>query len=103
MNNFEKILIDAKTELYKEDCVKQYFYFKNIIQKDSMLKNLDEEMRFHQKEMCKNKQNDEIYNCEKKLYEKCKKQFESNPLLINYQIAKEEVFSLLVDIKQVLS
>ena len=53
--------------------------------------------------MCKNKDNNEIYFKEKALYEELKNKLESNPILINYQIAKEEVFSLLVDIKHLLS
>ena len=53
--------------------------------------------------MCKNKNNDEKYFEEKALYEQLKNKLDSNPILVNYQIAKEEVFSLLVDIKHILS
>lgn len=103
MNKFENTLESLQKELFKEQCVKEYFYYKNIIEDDNKLKKLDEELRFHQKEMCKNKNNDEIYKKEKEAYEKAKKLFDENPILINYQIAKEEVFSLLVDIKSLLS
>ena len=53
--------------------------------------------------MCKNKDNNEIYFKEKAIYEDLKSQLDNNPILINYQIAKDEVFSLLVDIKHILS
>ena len=53
--------------------------------------------------MCRNKDNNEIYFKEKEKYEELKNKLDSNPILINYKIAKDEVFSLLVDIKKLLS
>ena len=103
MSKIDDIIDSLKDELMNEECVKQYFYYKNIIDENDELKALDSEVKFHQKEMCKNKENNEIYLKEKALYEDAKSRFDNNPILINYQIAKEEVFSLLVDIKQVLS
>jgi cell fate (sporulation/competence/biofilm development) regulator YmcA (YheA/YmcA/DUF963 family) len=103
MNKLDELLSSFKEELYKEDCVKQYFYYKNLVDRDESIKKLDEDIRFHQKEMCKNKNNDGVYFREKALYEDLKNKFDNNPILINYQIAKEEVFSLLVDIKHILS
>ena len=103
MSNFDEQLSSLKEELYNEDCVKQYFYYKDLLKKDESLKALDEEVRFHQKEMCRNKDNDEIYFKEKALYEELKAKLDQNPVLVNYQIAKDEVFSLLVDIKHILS
>ena len=103
MNNIDELLSSLKEELFNEDCVKEYFYYKNLVEKDPSLKELDEQARFHQKEMCKNKDNNEIYFKEKAIYEDLKSQLDNNPILINYQIAKDEVFSLLVDIKHILS
>ena len=92
-----------KEELYNEECVKDYLYYKKIVENDPSIKELDEELRFHQREMCRNKDNDEAYFKEKIIYEELKQKFDNNPVLINYQIAKDEVFSLLVDIKHILS
>ena len=103
MNNIDELLSSFKEELFNEDSVKEYFYYKELVKKDDSLKQLDEEIRFHQKEMCRNKDNNEIYFKEKEIYEALKNKFDSNPVLINYQIAKDEVFSLLVDIKNILS
>ena len=103
MTNFEDSLNKFKDELFNEDCVKEYFYYKNLAENDESIKKLDEEVRFHQKEMCRNKDNNEAYFKEKALYEELKEKLDSNPILVNYQIAKEEVFSLLVDIKHILS
>ena len=103
MTSFEDSLNKFKEELFNEDCVKEYFYYKNLVENDESIKKLDEEVRFHQKEMCRNKDNNEAYFKEKTIYEELKQKLDSNPILVNYQIAKEEVFSLLVDIKHILS
>ena len=103
MNKIDELLSSLKKELYNEECVKEYFYYKKLVENDPDIKVLDEQVRSHQKEMCKNKDNDEIYFKEKEIYEELKKQFDGNPVLINYQIVKDEVFSLLVDIKKLLS
>jgi len=102
MNNIDELLSSFKQELLNEDCVKEYFYYKNLVENDPSIKALDEQVRFHQKEMCKNKNDNEAYFKEKEIYESLKKDLDNNPILINYQIAKEEVFSLLVDIKHIL-
>ena len=103
MNNIDELLSSLKEELFNEECVKEYFYYKNLLEHDVSIKELDEQVRFHQKEMCKNKDNDEVYFKEKAIYENLKNKLDQNPILVNYQIAKEEVFSLLVDIKKLLS
>ena len=103
MNRIDELISSIVEELNQEECVKQYFYYKNILEKNEELKKLDSEVRFHQKEMCKNKNNSDVFEKEKTLYEELKNKLDNNPILINYQIAKDEVFSLLVDIKNVLS
>ena len=103
MNKIDELISSISDELKQEECVKQYFYYKNIVENDEELKKLDSDVRFHQKEMCKNKNNPDVFEKEKALYEELKDKLDNNPILINYQIAKDEVFSLLVDIKNVLS
>ena len=103
MNKIDELISSVREELKQEECVKQYFYYKNIVENDEELKKLDSEVKFHQKEMCKNKNNPDVFEKEKALYEELKNKLDNNPILINYQIAKDEVFSLLVDIKNVLS
>ena len=103
MNKIDELISSISDELKQEECVKQYFYYKNIVENDEELKKLDSDVRFHQKEMCKNKNNPDVFGKEKALYEELKDKLDNNPILINYQIAKDEVFSLLVDIKNVLS
>lgn len=102
MSNLEKLLKEAKEELYNEECVKEYFRLKAILDNDEEIKNLDKEMKNHQKIMCENKDNDEIYLKEKFLYENCKKSLDENPLYQNFLSAQEEVNSLLLDVKGIL-
>ena len=103
MNNIDELLSSLKEELYNEECVKEYFYYKKIVDNDPSIKELDEQIRIHQKEMCRTKENDEAYFKEKAIYEDLKSKFENNPIVSNYQIARDEVCSLLVDIKKLLS
>ena len=103
MNNFDELLVEVKNEIMNEECVKEYFRLKQILDSDESLKSLDKEMKAHQKKMCENKDNDEIYLKEKSLYDSLKSQIENNPVWQNFQTVKEEVYSLLVDIKNVLS
>lgn len=103
MNKIDELISSISEELKEEEYVKQYFSLKNIIDNNPEYKRLDSEMKFHQKEMCKNKKNPEVFEKEKALYEELKNKLDTDPVLINYQIAKDEVYSLLVEIKQVLS
>ena len=102
MDKIDELIASLKEDLLKEECVKEYLFYKQIIENDTSIKKLDEEVRFHQKEMCKNKDNNELYFKEKNIYEELKNRFDNHPVVINYQIAREEVFSLLVDIKRIL-
>ena len=102
MNKFINALNSLKQSLMAEQCIKDYFFYKEILFKNEEYNKLDELARFHQKEMCKNKDNNEKYFQEKELYEKFKNKLDSNPILINYQIAKDEVYSLLLDIEHLL-
>lgn len=102
MTNFEKLLDEVKSQIMDEVCVKEYFALKHALDNDKDIQKLDKEMKAHQKKMCENEDNDEIYLEEKSLYESCKKELENNPVWINFQTVKEEVYSLLVEIKTLL-
>lgn len=103
MSNFDRLLQESKEELMSIECVQEFLRLKKVVENDLYLKNLDKEMRIHQKKMCENQDNDEIYLKEKSLYESCKNTIESNPAWQNFQAVKEEVYSILVEIKNLLS
>lgn len=102
MNEFETQLENCRKLLYDEPIVKEYFRLKHIVQSDKNLVNLDKEIHQHQHLMCIHKEDDEIYQNEKNLYEKKMSEFKANPLVENYFQVREEVYALLNEIKEIL-
>ena len=103
MNNIEDLLNKVNNKILNEECVKEYFRLKKIIESDEQILNLEKKAQEHQKLMCQNKNNDEIYFKEKALYEKYTSELESNPIVQNFNLIKKEVNSLLIDIRDFLS
>ena len=103
MDNIEVLLKEVSDRLNEQDCVKEYFRLKKIIETDEELKRLDKEVREHQKKMCEFQNDDEIYFKEKALYESSLKELESNPVYINFNEVKKEVNALLIDMRDFLS
>jgi len=102
MNNFECSLEKAKKLLEQDETVQEFFRLQKIVQNDSYLNQLDNEIHQHQKDMCANKNNDEIYFKEKSLYESKLAEFQSNPMVANYFEIKDEVSMLLNQMKEIL-
>ena len=103
MNNIDELLKEVKEKIDNEECVKEYFRLKKIIESDEELASLDKEVRFHQKEMCRYENNDEIYFKEKKLYEDSLAKLETNPIYLNFIEIKKEVNALLKEVAEVLN
>ena len=103
MNNLEELLNKVNEEILNEECVKEYFRLKKIIESDVEILGLEKKAQEHQKLMCQNKNNDEIYFKEKELYEKYSSELENNPIVQNFNLIKKEVNSLLIDIRDFLS
>ena len=102
MNKIDSLLKDIKKELYSEPCIQEFLRLKSVIEKDEDLSKLDKEVRLHQRLMCENRNNKEVFEKEKALYEKASKEFDSNPVVINYKNVKEEVYALLEEVKEAL-
>ena len=102
MTDFENQLDICQKLLYDEPIVKEYFRLKNIVQNDSKLSRLDKEIHQHQHLMCIHKNDEEIYRNEKRIYDAQMAEFKSNPLVENYFQVREEVFSLLNEVKEIL-
>lgn len=102
MNKIDSLLSDIKKELHSEPCVQEYLRLKSILEKDEDLSKLDKEVKLHQRAMCGNRSNKEVFEKEKDLYEKASKEFDSNPVVINYKNVKEEVYALLEEVKEAL-
>lgn len=100
--NVNEALKSVKEELLNEPSVKEYFRLLSLIENDKDLMELNERMRKHQKLMSENMDNDEVYFKEKDLYESLNKEYESNPLIVNFNLVKEEVTNLLHEIEEAL-
>ena len=99
MNKIDSLLSEIKKELYSEPCIQEYLRLKEVIAKDEKLLALDKEVKLHQRLMCENRNNKEVFEKEKDLYEKANKEFDSNPVVVNFKNVKEEVYSLLNEVK----
>ena len=102
MDKFEAKLEECRKLLFDEPVVQEYFRLKKIVDADEELHKLDKEIHQHQKRMCVHKNEPDIYESEKHLYETKLAQFQENPLVQNFEQVREEVFSLLNEIKEVL-
>lgn len=103
MTDFELALKEVEEKLYEEPIIKEYFRLKEIIDNDKELQELDKEMRLHQKRMCEFENDDKIYFKEKKQYEKCLKEIESNPIYINFTEVKNDVNTLLKEVRNAIN
>lgn len=103
MTDFELALKEVEEKLYEEPIIKEYFRLKEIIDNDKELQELDKEMRLYQKRMCEFENDDKIYFKEKKQYEKRLKEIESNPIYINFTEVKNEVNTLLKEVRNAIN
>lgn len=102
MSEIDSLLILIKEDINKEPCVQEYLRLKNVIENDSELKKLSEDIKFYQKEMCKNHHNSRLYQENKKIYDSLVQKYNSHPICINYELAKEELKNFLLEIKEVI-
>ncbi|MCR5332606.1 MAG: YlbF family regulator [Bacilli bacterium] len=102
MKSVDEALLDVKEELFSLPLIQEYLHVKSQIENDEYLVKLDKEVREHQKKMCENVQNDEVYLKEKTLFETKDNKLKDNPLYQNYLSLKEEVVALLEQIKDSL-
>ena len=103
MISFEEALKEAEEKLFEEPIIKEYFRLKTIIDNDKELQTLDKDMRAHQKKMCEFENDDKIYLKEKEAYERCLKDIENNPVYINFTEVKNEVNTLLKEVRNAIN
>lgn len=103
MNDIDYLLLEVKDILYKEPIVQEYFSLKKEIEENKELIELDKSVRHHQRMMCSNLENDDIYLKEKSLYEEELSRMNNHPLVVNFNNIKEEVLVLLKEVRDSLS
>ena len=102
MSKIENKIKEIKQEIQNEECVKEYYRLKKIIKEDKALYSLDMDIKRLQKQMCENRKNEEIFSSLNKEYDSKVKEFETNPLIIDYKISEVEVRNYLLQIKDIL-
>ena len=103
MNDIDTLLKEAKNTLYDNEIVKEFFRIKKIIENDEEISTLRKEMILHEKNMTFNMNNDDVYFKEKNLYEETKSRLDNHPLIIDYEMISNEVYDLLLEVKQILN
>ena len=91
MNNTDEAIKELATELYALPEVKEFLRLKECLEKDKELKEMRQEIARLTNEGKKQERDNllSVYN--------------SHPLVVNYQATREEVISLLSQIKDILS
>ena len=91
MNNTDEAIKELATELYALPEVKEFLRLKESLEKDKELKEMRQEIARLTNEGKKQERDNllSVYN--------------SHPLVVNYQATREEVISLLSQIKDILS
>jgi len=82
----------VKDDIYDEPCVQKYLRLKNLIDKSSRLNKLYMQIKYLQKCDCNIE--------EKKKYYSLLKEYNEDPLIIEFNNISEQVYNLLNEIKE---
>lgn len=102
MNDVDVALKKAKEELYSLSIIKEYFSLKEMINNNEEIASFIDSMHHFEREMTLNINNDEAYLKAKTEYEKCRAFLDNHPLFIDYKNVNDEVYSLLMEVKEIL-
>ena len=91
MNDLEASIESLKEEIDKQEEIKEYLRLKEIVSNDKELKKMRKDIA----RLTNDKKFEERNNL--------LKIYNSHPIIVNYNIAREEVISLLNEIKEELS
>lgn len=101
-SEFDIALEQLKNVLYENDVIKNYLKTKKALENNNEIQELLSELRKHQRLMCKNVNNDEIYSFEKEKYLAIKEELNLNPLYQNFTNLQNEVDVLLKEVRDYL-
>lgn len=102
MNDFDQALEDLKNELFSLEEVKTYFKLKSEIDNNAELVLIKEKITSLKQEMTLNIDLDDKYFKAKKEYELLLKKYTEHPLIQNFEIVKENVYNILMEIKKII-
>lgn len=102
MSDFDIALEQLKNVLYDNEIIKNYLATKKLIENNTEINSLINELRNHQRLMCKNVNDDEKYLLEKEKYLTVQDELNSNPLYQNFLNLQNEVSALLKEVRDYL-
>ncbi len=102
MNDFDQALEDLKNELFSLEEVKTYFKLKSEIDNNAELVLIKEKITLLKQEMTLNIDLDDKYFKAKEEYELLLKKYTEHPLIQNFEIVKENVYNILMEIKKII-
>lgn len=103
MNDIDLPLKEVHDEIFNNGIVKEYFRLKKQIEDDKELFELEKQVRFHQRNLCKLSPSDAEFEEEKKIYDELSSKLNSHPIYTNFLLIKNEINELLIDIRDFLS
>lgn len=102
MKSFEEALKEVKDSLYNQKEVEDYFALKAAIQNNEALQELEKEINFTKRQLTLSINDEEKHRAIKERYLSLKSQYENHPLVQNFYIVKEELYDLLMQMKNIL-
>ncbi|MEG0034229.1 MAG: YlbF family regulator [Bacilli bacterium] len=97
-----KEIDDIKEHLYNEPLIKEYFRLANTIKNNKELNDLAKEIEFSKKNLVPSSSSKEDYEKELATYNYLKEKYNSNPLIVNFSMIKEQVKDLISEIKDII-
>lgn len=102
MDKISSSLAGIQKDILSEPLVSEYLRLKELVNKNDEIQSLMKKIKFEQRNMCENMNNEARYLSSKNHYEEYLSLLNSNPLYINYLLAKDEINGFLHEIKEVL-
>ena len=102
MKSFEDALKEVKDALYAQKDVQTYFALKSAIENNEGLQSLENEINKAKRQMTLSIDDKEKHQQMKERYLSLKSTYENHPLVQNFYIVKEQVYDLLMQMKNIL-
>lgn len=94
------LLIDQYIDKFlSQEIVKQYFLLEKQINESQEIKKLQDDLRQSQKSLALSINDNELHKQKLIEYQECKRKFEENPIICNYNILKEEIYLKLKELE----
>lgn len=103
-NRLSELIEELRTELKDTPEYKRYFRLKSFIDAHPDYVAREEELKLLQKDMVQtlNDREYDVYQQHKQAYESKKDSFDNDPAIVEYQLAKEDLNDLLIEIAQLI-